>query len=233
MSERAKVVGYLRVSTEGQADNGVSLAGQRRKVEAYADLYDLDLVAVVEDAGFSAKTLKRPGLDRTLAMLEEGQVQGLLVAKLDRLTRSVRDLLGLVERYFRDGFSLFSVSEQVDTRTASGRMVLNILAVISQWERETIGERTREALAHLRAEGVTLGGDALGWERTIETDESGRRRVREVREEAETVRKIHELREEGLTLRQVASRLDAEGHRTKKSGKWHPETVRRVLTRST
>jgi site-specific DNA recombinase len=95
-----KAVAYLRCSTEDQATRGVSLEAQRAKVEAYAGLYDLQLVAVVEDAGVSARTLDRPGLQKALAMLARGEAQALIVLKLDRLTRSVRDLGELLEGPF-------------------------------------------------------------------------------------------------------------------------------------
>ena len=140
---RTRTIAYLRVSTDKQADRGVSLEAQRAKIDAYAALFDLELVAIEVDAGVSAKTLARPALDRALAMLRAGKADALLVVKLDRLTRSVRDLCDLVDRYFRDGkLALLSVGEQVDTRTAAGRMVLNMLTVIGQWEREANGERT-------------------------------------------------------------------------------------------
>jgi len=231
-SPRTRVVAYVRVSLEKMADNGVSLAAQRAKVQAYAQLYDLDIVAVIEDAGASAKTLDRPGLQRALSMLDRGEAEGLLVAKLDRLTRSVRDLLHLVDRYFRQDHSLLSVGEQVDTRSAAGRMTLNLLAVISQWERETIGERTAEALQHLKAEGVQLGGEALGWVRSSAPDDDGRRQIRIVEDEVATVARINELRQEGLSLRAISEALTVEGHRTKRGGRWHPTTIRRILGRA-
>ena len=111
---RTAVAGYVRVSTEQQADEGVSLDAQHTKLQAYAVAMDLELVAVFEDAGRSAKSLARPGLQAALASLEHGSASGLLVAKLDRLTRSVRDLGELVERYFASRFSLLSVSDSID-----------------------------------------------------------------------------------------------------------------------
>src|SRR5215470_13634809 len=147
-------VGYIRVSTDKQADSGVSLDAQQGKITQYAALYDVALVAVVVDAGVSAKTLERPGLQRALAMLRKGQAHALVVAKLDRLTRSVKDLGTLVEAYFSsDALTLLSVADAIDTRTAAGRLVLNVLGSVAQWERETIGERTRDAMAHKREQG--------------------------------------------------------------------------------
>jgi site-specific DNA recombinase len=166
---RTRTVAFLRVSTEKQADRGVSLDAQRAKVAAYAELYDLDVVKVIVDAGVSAKTLDRPGLGRALAMLRTGKAEALLVVKLDRLTRSVRDLGELVERHFAPGKSaLLSVGEQIDTRSAAGRLVLNVLASVSQWERDGLalvggklvaleGEQAVLAKARaLRAGGLSL-----------------------------------------------------------------------------
>jgi DNA invertase Pin-like site-specific DNA recombinase len=232
-SKRTRVVGYVRVSTEHQADGGVSLDAQRAKLEAYAVAMDLDLVALVEDAGVSAKTLNRPGLRRALAMLDAGEAEALLIVKLDRLTRSVRDLGDLVERYFASRCSLLSVSDSIDTRTAAGRLVLNVLTSVAQWEREATGERTRDALVHLKAEGVKLGGEALGWRRAETTDAEGRRTVEDIDSEAETMNRIFALRAKGRSLRDIAAILTAEGRSTKRGGAWAAETVRKVLARAT
>lgn len=233
MSAVTRVVGYIRVSTDQQADGGVSLDAQRAKLRAYAEVYDLDLVGVVEDAGVSGKRLDRPGLDRALAMLTAGEADGLLVAKLDRLTRSVRDLGDLVERFFAtERFALMSVAENVDTRSAAGRLVLNVLGAVSQWEREAIGERTRDALGHLRDQGVVLGGEALGWRRTDERDDAGRRVVENVATEAAGVSRILALKAEGMSVRAIAKRMEADGWTTKRGGRWHTTTVQRVLARA-
>jgi len=231
-----RVVGYVRVSTEQQADGGVSLDAQRAKLVAYATALDLTLVDVVVDAGVSAKTLDRPGLRRVLGMLETREADGVLVAKLDRLTRSVRDLGDLVDRYFAErptvrACTLMSVADSIDTRSAGGRLVLNVLASVSQWEREAIGERTRDALVQVRREGVRLGGEAMGWRRTEDTDASGRRTVVAVDEEIATVERIQELHASGLSVRAIASTLTAEGAQTKRGGRWHPTQVQRVLAR--
>src|SRR5258707_14291716 len=117
---KTRAVAYLRVSTEKQADKGVSLDAQRAKVEAYAQLYELELVEVGVDAGVSAKTLDRAGLRRALEILKAGQAEALLVVKLDRLTRSVVHLGQLVEDYFADGkLALLSVGEQIDTESSA------------------------------------------------------------------------------------------------------------------
>ncbi len=232
-AQREKVVGYVRVSTDQQADGGVSLEAQREKLKAYAIALDLDLIAIIEDAGFSAKSLKRPGLQAALERLTDGRASGLLVTKLDRLTRSVRDLGRLVEDYFASRFTLLSVSDSIDTRSAAGRLVLHVLGAVSQWEREATGERTREALGHLRRDGVRLGAPALGWKRSDDRDAEGRRVVVELDEERAVVDRICVLRSDGHSLAQIAGTLEREGHQTKRGGRWAKSTVLRIVRRST
>jgi site-specific DNA recombinase len=227
-----RAIAYLRVSTDEQARSGLGLDAQKAKVKAYAELYDLELVGVFVDEGKSAKNINRPGLVDALEMLESGQADGLLVAKLDRLTRSVRDLGDLLESYFHDtGFALLSVSEQIDTRTAGGRLVLNVLGAVSQWEREIISERTRDALAVLQSNGVQLGGEALGWTRK-RTAGQRHATIVEDADERQTVQRIHKLRADGLSLRAIAARLSAEGYKTKRGGNWAAETVNKIVKRA-
>ncbi|HEY4001897.1 MAG TPA: recombinase family protein [Candidatus Xenobia bacterium] len=214
-----KVVGYVRVSTEEQSTKGVSLQAQAEKLRAYASLYDLELVAIVEDAGQSAKSLNRVGIQRALEMLRNGEAEGLLVAKLDRLTRSIADMCHLVAEFFGDRskrpVTLLSVSDQLDTRSAAGRLVINILMAVAEWEREAIGERTRTALQYKKAMGVLLGAPALG-------SSDG---------EAATVARIVELRAEGKTLQAIVDVLNAEGRVTKRGGKWATTTLTKILRR--
>jgi len=206
-----KVVAYVRVSTEEQASHGVSLAAQEAKLRSYCDLYDHELLEVIVDAGQSAKSLNRPGLQQALGMLKSGAAQGLLVLKLDRLTRSVRDLGELLEAYFQKS-ALVSIQEQCDTSTAAGRLVLNVMTSVAQWERETTSERTSAALQYKKSQGVQLGAPAL-------TDEA-------------TISRAIGLKGQGQTLRQVAEQLTAEGFQTLKGGRWEAMTVKRLLDRA-
>lgn len=224
MLNRTRTVAYLRVSTAQQADHGVSLAAQRAKVEAYASLYDLDLVAIVEDAGASAKTLNRPGLDRVLAMLRKGDAEAVLVVKLDRLTRSVRDLGELVDTYFADGKrALLSVHDQIDTRSAAGRLVLNVLASVSQWEREAIGERTSAAMQHKRAKGELVGAVPYGYDLGAD----GKTLVANDAEQL-VVAAVREYRAAGLSLRTIGDRLAKRGLLPRKGGAWNPAQIKRI-----
>src|SRR6516162_10079816 len=152
-----RAIGYVRVSTEQQADFGVSLEAQSEKVRAMAVVHGAQLAEVIVDAGESAKSLNRPGMALLLSLVDAGAVPSVIIAKLDRLTRSVKDLAELLERFNRSGVSLVSVAESLDTGTAAGRLVLNIMTAVSQWEREASGERTRDAMHHKRANGERVG----------------------------------------------------------------------------
>jgi site-specific DNA recombinase len=127
-----QVLGYARVSTEDQAREGVSLAAQQAKIEAYAVVKDWMLAEIVRDEGVSAKILKRPGLQYLLALMAQLQVQAVIVHKLDRLTRSVKDLNTLVELFEKQGVALVSLQESLDATTATGRLMMNLLASVSQ-----------------------------------------------------------------------------------------------------
>lgn len=125
-----QAIGYIRVSTNKQADKGCSLEAQRERIQAMAVVQQVRLLDIVVDAGESAKDLKRPGIERVLAVVDAGEVGTVIVAKRDRLTRSVRDLADLLELFQRRGASLVSVAESLDTGSASGRLVLNIMVSV-------------------------------------------------------------------------------------------------------
>lgn len=221
---RTKTLAYVRVSTEKQADKGVSLEAQQVKLALYAQLHELELVETIVDAGVSAKTLERPGLQRALEMLKAGQADALLVVKLDRLTRSVRDLGELVEEYFGpNGAALLSVGDNVDTRSAAGRLVLNVLASVSQWEREAIGERTSAAMQHKAAQGEYTGGEAPFGFKVV-----GDRVVPEPAEQV-VVDAAKALRGAGLSLRKVAAQLAARGFRSRAGTPFEAAQVQRMV----
>src|SRR5262245_23891727 len=120
-----KALGYLRVSTEDQAAEGMSLPAQRARVAAYAIAHGLDLVEVLSDEGISGKrTDNRPGLQEALRRLRKRETGALIVVKLDRLSRSTRDVLDVVEQSGREGWSLHSIGEHLDTASAMGRFVV-------------------------------------------------------------------------------------------------------------
>jgi DNA invertase Pin-like site-specific DNA recombinase len=155
--------GGIRVSTDQQAERRIFLDAQRERVRAMATVQGAELIDVVVDGGESAKSVNRPGLQRVLSLVNAGKVDMVIVAKLDRLTRSVKDLCMLLEVFEKRGVALISVAESLDTGSAAGRLVIAIMGAVSQWEREAIGERTREALRYKRSNGQRVGNIAYGF----------------------------------------------------------------------
>ena len=207
-----KAVGYIRVSTEGQAENGISLEMQRAKIEAYCALHDLDLAETIVDAGYSAKTLKRPGIVRLLAMLDTGEVSAIVVYKLDRLSRSTKDVLGLVERFEEANVAFHSIQESLDTKSAIGRFVLRTLASLAEMERDLISEWTRDAMAHCKSAGKHMGREGF--------------------KAAETINEMRALRAQGFSYDDIARDLNARQVPTDRGGTWAGNTVRRILNRA-
>lgn len=168
-SRACRVVIYCRVSTQEQQQEGWSLDGQEHRCRQYANLMNLEVVEVIHEVG-SAKTLDgRKKLIGVMDRLLRGEVQGLLVARLDRLSRSVQDMAALINGVFARS-QLLSVTDNIDTRSAAGRMVINMIATVAQWERETISERTSEAMRRLQAKGKLVGSAPWGkqWQATAE-----------------------------------------------------------------
>ncbi len=219
-----KAIGYVRVSTEKQADSGASLQAQTAKVRAMAIVQNVELVEVIQDAGESAKSLDRPGMERLLKMVEAKAIQVVIIAKLDRITRSVADLADLLKRFERRGVSLVSVADSLDTRTAAGRLVLNIMVSVSQWEREAIGERTRDTMAHMKATGARVGNIAFGFQLAADGQKLERNEAEQI-----VIAKIAELRQAGYTLRQIADELNAQGYATRRGSAWRHEYVAGLL----
>jgi site-specific DNA recombinase len=217
-------IGYVRVSTDRQADHGVSLDAQETKIRAMATVQGVQLLEVIVDGGESAKSLNRPGLRRLLSLVDSGKVQAVIVAKLDRLTRSVKDLCGLLELFEKKNVALVSVAESLDTGTAAGRLVITIMGAVSQWEREAIGERTRDALRHKQSKGERVGNIQFGYR----LSDDGKHLEVDPAEEA-VLEEIGRLREHGGTLRGIAASLNARTWLTRRGTQWRHEHVARII----
>jgi len=236
---RCRLVGYIRVSTDHQVKDGYSLPAQERKLQAYAATHGYELVDIITDDE-SAKDMDRAALRAALMMLRIGEADGLLVAKLDRLTRHVGDIGALVEQYFSEsaGKSLHSVHDHVDTTTAGGRMVLNMLTTIAQWEREAIAERVKDGLREAMRQGAVPGSMPYGSTRTADVDAKGRRCIVTDERDAPALYVVRTLHEAGWTVRAIAAELDRQGIATKRSRRivssrgwrWHPTQVQRIIT---
>jgi DNA invertase Pin-like site-specific DNA recombinase len=205
-----QVLGYVRVSTEEQGLSGAGLEAQRAAIVAECKRRGWQLVEVVEDVGYSAKDLRRPGIKAALEVLERGEAGALVVAKLDRLSRSMLDFTAVMARAQKQGWALVALDCAVDTTTPAGEAMANVLATFAQFERRLISQRTKEALAVKRAQGVQLGRP-----RTMP---------------ANVRRKIQREHEKGRSLSQIARRLNNAGVPTAHGGAaWYASTVRAAL----
>ena len=220
-------IGYCRVSTEDQAKEGVSLDNQKFKIEAYCQLKDLDLSEIVEDAGISAKNLKRPGVQKVLKLARKKQIDAIVVYKLDRIFRSTTDALETTKLFEKWGVSFHSIEETLDTQSAMGRFFFTLTAALAEMERRLIGERTKAALSHKRSRNEKTGGDVpYGYNLTpagilIKNDEKQK-----------VIRLIRNLNRDGYSLRRICRELEQEGHLTKRGNLvWHPQTISDILKR--
>lgn len=203
-----KVAAYCRVSTDQQADSGLGLEAQRARILAEAAHRGWEVEWFV-DEGYSAKSMDRPALTAALAALAAHDCAGLVAAKLDRLSRSVVDFSNTLTTAKKQGWSVVLLDLGVDTGTPNGKLVAGLMAQIAEWEREVIGQRTREALAAAKARGQRLG-------RPRETSDS-------------VVAQVLDLSGQGRTPSQIANTLTADGVPTARGGEWRPSTVRRLI----
>lgn len=222
----ATAIGYVRVSTEEQATEGVSLEAQRNRIAAWCELNGYRLAEVFIDAGISGKRAdNRPALQAALSAVKAGGA--LVVYSLSRLARSTKDTIAIGERLERTGADLVSLSERIDTTTAAGKMVFRMLAVMAEFERDVIAERTTTAMRHKRAQGERVGRVPFGFD----LDADG---VTLRRNEAEqrVLAVVAELRGRGMTLRGIADELTRRGIPTKSGAtRWTHSTIQR-LTRA-
>lgn len=226
------LIGYTRYSPEhkGRQDR-ITGQVQADRIRAYGVAHDLEIGEIVADQDESGKDMDRPGWLRVVAALESGEASGIVVYKLDRMTRSLRDLLQLMAEFSGRGWALHAVADKVDTDTATGRLVVHILGALSQWERETIAERTSAALQHKMAAGAHIGAVPYGWRRAKGPD-GKMTRLEEVPEEQYVIGMIRNCRiQDGMSDESIADYLNRQG-RTRASGKpWNRQAVERVLAR--
>lgn len=230
-----KAIAYIRVSTQEQAVEGVSLDAQRQKVEAYAAFRELDLVEVVVDAGVSASKplAARPGGARLVNAVAGGEVGAVVAVKLDRLFRNAADCLVVTRDWDDAKVALHLLDLGIETRSPMGRAFLTMAAAFGELELNLIRERTRTGLAQVKAEGGRLGREAFGWRRLATVDADGRRVCEPAPDEVAALERALTLRREGATYQAIADTLNAEGTPTKHRTIWRPGTVRAVLLRTT
>jgi len=237
MQRAPRLIGYCRVSTLEQAREGVSMDDQAARIASHCTAHGLELLSIERDNGMSGKVppQQRPGLARALEAIRRGEADGLVACKLDRLSRSVRDVLDLADDAARHGWRLVSLSEQLDTDSATGRFTLGLLALLAQLERERISERVTDSLAHVARQGRARSRyTPFGW-RTASgattTAGGGRQELVPHVAEQTTLRRLVALREQGLGARRIAKALNLDGPNPRNGRAWAPEDVSRVLQR--
>lgn len=207
----ARAIGYVRVSTDEQASRGHGLAAQQKTIRDACAARGWDLIELVgEDKGASGKSLERAGLQRALAELDAGRADVLVLAKLDRLSRSLAQGVEVLERAKRRGWSVVALDFGLDTTTPAGELVANVMLTVAQYERRVLGQRTKDGLAAARSKGVRLGRP-----QTLPLD---------------VVRRIVDERSAGHSLPTIAAGLMADKVATARGGAtWHASTVAAVL----
>lgn len=221
-----KGYGYIRVSTDDQAKEGVSLESQEAKIRAWCAASGVDLAAVFVETMSGGRADNRPQLQAALAAV--CQARGVLIVySLSRLARSTTDAIGISQRLEKSGADLASLTERIDTTSAAGKMVFRMLAVLAEFERDQIKERTMAAMSHLRRKGVRISGKVPfgydlapdgSWLLPNESEQAG-------------LRLIAKMHNERMSLRQIGQTLDREGISPKQGGRWDHSAVRKILAR--
>lgn len=221
---RNLAIGYIRVSTQGQVNDGISLQMQVDKIRAYASLNDLELVGIYGDSGISAKTItKRPALLSVIHMAKKKRINQIVVYKLDRLARNTVDCLTLAKTFDKVNCSLHSITEKLDTQSAIGKFFFSLIASLAQMERELISERTKAALESKRQRNEKLGGQVpLGFQNAngilvFNTNEQL------------ILDRVRTLKVMGFTVRGIASKLDEENIKNRKGHSIAPTQIARIL----
>lgn len=221
--EMKKAMAYVRVSTTGQAEDGVSLEAQEARIRAWCTLEDYALADVFIDRGLSGgRADNRPALQEALQAVGRGDA--LVVYSLSRLARSTKDTLAIAETLDRRGADLVSLSEKIETTSAAGKMVFRLLAVLSEFERDVIAERTSMAMRHLQAQGRHIGGQVPFGFLVVDG------KLVASTYEQEAMKFAKNLRDLGFSLRSIAQVLEQHGFLSRNGYRFDPKQVSRMIT---
>ncbi len=228
-----KVAIYCRVSTTEQAEEGYSIDEQNIKIREYCEREGHEIYNLYEDRGISGKNItNRPGIKQLLQDATENKFDLVIVWKLNRISRKLLDILNIVELLNKHNIAFRSLTENFETETPSGKLQLNIMGAIGEFERETIAENVKMCLLARAKEGRWNGGVVLGYD-LVELNNEGKKRKNTVlkinEKEANTVRRIFELYSQGHGYKAVVNRINKEGHKTKRNGEFAVSTVKEIL----
>lgn len=212
---------YLRASTIKQSEEGYSLEYQRDKLVSYASLKDWEVKREYVDAGESGRTTKRPAFNRMVEDAKSRLFDTVLVYKLDRFSRSLQDLLNVINILEKHSVSVWSVTQSYDDSTPEGRLMRNMLGSFAQFESEMIGARVKDGMARRAREGDWNTAPPYGYRM-----EDG---LRVIEHEKNTIIEIYDWYRRGWTMQRIADQLNDWHRDTKRGGRWNPNTVRRIL----
>lgn len=222
---KKSAIGYIRVSTQSQANEGVSLEAQEAKIVQWCKANDYELVKVYVDAGISGKRMDtRKELLLALASLKKGMA--LVSYSLSRLARSTKDALEIGESVAKKKADMVSLTEQIDTTTAAGKMIFQLLSVLAEFERNLVAERTTNALQHKKRTGQKYTNITPYGFQAIDG------KLVQVEQEAAVVAEIQAARAGGHTLQSIAGNLNGRGITTKTGKTWQPATIHLLLKRT-
>jgi len=219
-----RAVAYIRVSTQEQVDEGVSLDNQRKRINAFCVAKEWELIDIYEDAGVSGKNLNRDAIQKLIQDSRADKFDVVVVYKVDRISRRQRDLWYLIDDVFEaNDIGFISVNEPFDTTTAFGKAALGMIGIFAQLERDLIAERTRDALKYKAEQGEHVGHAPLGF---VYDDDS---ELQEVDDELAVVKYAKKLRAGGYSYQKIADKLNAEDMPTKRNGTWGKSGVYYIL----
>jgi site-specific DNA recombinase len=220
-----QAVGYIRVSTEEQSREGISLEMQAAKIRQYAELNDLTLVEIIEDAGISGKSVKaRPGIQAVMEMVKGRKIDAVICYKLDRLARNTIECLEMAKLMDKAEVALHSISEKLDTQSALGRFFFALTASLAEMERNLISERTSAALAQKRANGMKTGGHCPYGFRA---DTEGQ--LTPDQAEQKIISRMRQMRAAGQSHQKIADSLANKGIYTRKGTPFSDTQIIRIL----
>lgn len=220
-----KVAIYVRVSTDEQAKEGFSIPAQRERLRAFCASQGWEIVQEYIEEGWSAKDLERPQMKQLLKDIKKGNIDIVLVYRLDRLTRSVLDLYLLLQTFEKYNVAFRSATEVYDTSTAMGRLFITLVAALAQWERENLAERVKFGIEQMIDEGKKPGGHSpYGYK--FDKDFN----CTMIEEEANVVRMIYRMYCDGYGYRSIADRLNELGIKPRIAKEWNHNSIRDILT---
>jgi site-specific DNA recombinase len=227
------VIAYCRCSTDKQEN---SIEAQSKRIQALADFNDYKLVEIIKDFDEFSGDLKRPGIQRVLELVNAKKIDAIIVTKLDRLTRSVRDAIDLIELFNKKGIAFISIDEKIDTKSPIGEFFLMVIASFAQLERRLIGSRTRDGLHNIKAQGFAIGTAPYGYRRIARTPEEKEKREHSRLEpnptEQEVMQLVTAMRAEQWRWEDIAAALNKRGLKTRKNKPWSPTDPHRIWKRA-